>query len=64
MPEHQKRVIEEKHELDEKRRKLHDFMEKSEIYKLLPADEQTRLTQQAYVMSLYSDILAARISAF
>lgn len=64
MPEHQKRVIEEKHELDEKRKRLHEFMEKSEIFKLLPEDERMLLIHQAYVMSLYSDILAQRIARF
>lgn len=63
MPEHQKRVLFEKQELDDRRRKLWDFLG-GNVFKTLPVDEQDRLTRQSEAMSEYSKILAERIKHF
>lgn len=61
---HQERVVTEKAELDEKREKLHAFIDSSPIYKALPEEDRLRLTRQASAMGTYSDILGERIAAF
>ena len=63
MKEHQKRVIDEKQELDGKLSRLHKFFE-GEVFLSLPPDEQARLLHQAEVMDQYSTILRERIEAF
>ncbi len=59
----QKRVIEEKQELDTKRDKLTEFLKSPNRIKV-PEDEQERLTRQLAVMEVYSGILAERIVHF
>jgi hypothetical protein len=61
---HQKRVVQEKAELDEKVAKLDAFIAESETFKGLPADEKKRLLRQLVYMESYSAILAQRIAAF
>lgn len=63
MKPHQLRVIEEKRELDDKRKKLDTFIG-SEKFKAIPLEERWRLTRQASHMMAYSDVLGERIKAF
>jgi len=60
---HQKRVVDEKAELNEKLNKLRQFF-LSEQYYSLDREEMLRLQKQAEVMQAYSDILSERISHF
>lgn len=63
LPPHQKRVIEEKRELDERRQKLEAFFDTS-TFAQLDADEQGRLNAQYNAMATLSRILSERISVF
>ena len=63
MHEFQKRVVEEKKELDIKRDKLTEFL-KGDTFKNLSEEEQDRLNRQLLVMEEYSNILAERIVNF
>lgn len=63
MEPHQKRVLEEKEELDGRITKLSDFSNGS-IFPTLPADEQLRLKRQFSIMRDYSSTLGDRINAF
>ena len=63
MKPHQERVVIEKTELDEKRKKLTAFIG-GDVYRTLGDLEQSRLNRQLEAMTLYSNILAERISAF
>lgn len=60
----QKRVVAEKLELDEKRRKLNSFIKSDTQFLLLDCNEQERLRLQLKAMTRYSDILDERILAF
>lgn len=60
---HQKRVIAEKKELDERGDKLEQFI-LSEKFKTLPAAEQERMKRQLEIMGEYSEVLGERIAAF
>lgn len=60
---HQKRVIEERDELDEKIAKLGQFIY-SQTRDELPEIEVLRLGMQLKVMNFYSEILGTRIVAF
>ena len=60
----QKRLVAEKLELDEKRRKLNSFIESDTQFLLLHCSEQERLRLQLKAMTRYSDILDERILAF
>lgn len=64
IPPHQKRVIDEKRELDEKLVKLSDFINASPIFAGLSATEQANLKAQRTAMEAYSCILADRIVGF
>jgi len=64
MQPHQQRVVDEKTELDEKAKKLSDFIGNSDIFLSLDAEEQERLREQNDIMWQYSEILGARIAAF
>lgn len=65
IPAHQKRVISEKLDLDEKLRQLLVFIEYSHAtFGSLSKEEQSRLRKQAEVMRQYSSILADRIALF
>lgn len=60
---HQRRVVIEKAELDEKLMKLRAFFG-TEIFAELDDAEMDRLQRQADCMSAYSDVLGERITAF
>ncbi len=64
MSPHQERVVAEKAELDEKARKLSDFIGNSSVFPTLDPAEQERLREQNDVMWQYSEILGRRIAAF
>lgn len=63
MQPHQERVVTEKKELDEKLSKLTAFYD-TPIFASLDQAERDRLHRQGHAMSVYSDILEERISAF
>ena len=63
LPPHQKRVIDEKRELDERKEKLEAFFE-TPTFAQLDADEQGRLHAQRGAMAAYARILGERISVF
>lgn len=61
----QKRVVEEKAELDAKLEKLNEFIKDPTNVKPVPdAEELKRLKNQASIMQTYSRILRDRIAAF
>ena len=60
---HQRRVVTEKKELDEKLTKLHEFFG-TETFSELDDAEIERLQLQAKIMGEYSLVLGARIAAF
>lgn len=64
MLDYQKRVVEEKAELDEKLSKLTDFVRSDFFSEEVNALEQARLVNQRKAMQSYSDILGERIAAF
>lgn len=64
MQPYQQRVVDEKADLDEKAKKLSDFIGTSEVFLTLDPAEQERLKEQCEVMWQYSEILGARIAAF
>jgi hypothetical protein len=59
----QQRVVKEKNELDERFAKLCMFCD-TPAFDSLDYEEQTRLRQQADIMSEYTSILGDRIAAF
>lgn len=61
---HQKRVVDEKTELDDKLSKLKSFIDGNAIFAGLPDDEKKRLVRQHSCMTEYSSILGERIAAF
>lgn len=63
MHPYQKRVIEEKAELDTKRQKLTFFIG-TEEWRRLDEQEKSRMNRQLEAMTLYSNILGERIAAF
>ncbi len=60
---HQRRVVQEKADLDEKLLKLRDFS-RTALFASLPADEQFRMGRQCALMEQYSAVLGERIAAF
>lgn len=64
MLEFQKRVIEEKKELDEKINKLFNFIYNSGAFTLVEDAEQDRMRDQFEIMNRYSQILGKRIKNF
>jgi hypothetical protein len=58
MEPHQQRVVAEKSELDEKSKKLGEFIELSPIFSGLSDDEKERLVRQKSCMGEYSEIRA------
>jgi hypothetical protein len=64
VPPHQQRVLNEKHELDERLSKLDAFILDNPLFTKLPPDEQERLTRQSKAMAVYSGILDERIACF
>jgi hypothetical protein len=63
LPTHQQRVIGEKAVLDDRLTKLRQFFG-APMFAGLSNDEQDRLQRQAVAMTVYSELLAARIAAF
>jgi hypothetical protein len=63
LPPHQLQVVDEKAELSEKLNNLEAFHYTATYAGIAPA-EQSRLTRQMYIMKLYEQVLAERISAF
>lgn len=63
MEDYQKRVVDEKKELDEKIKKLSFFLS-GKMIKSVSDEEKTRLENQKKAMREYSDILEERISNF
>lgn len=63
MQAHQERVITEKTDLDGKIERLTAFTSQ-ETFKLIPVEEQERMTRQLGIMRQYSGVLAERIAAF
>lgn len=63
MEPHQERAVIEKSELDKKRSKLAAFIG-GDTYRTLDRLEQSRLNRQLEAMTLYSNILAERITGF
>lgn len=63
MQPHQKRVVDEKADLDEKLEKLGDFCN-TPIFAGLDQAEQNRLNRQFLIMELYAQVLGERIAAF
>jgi hypothetical protein len=63
LPPYQKRVIDEKRELDERKEKLEAFFD-TPTFAQLDADEQGRLHAQRGAMAAYSRILCVRIAGF
>ena len=63
MQDHQERVVNERSELLERLAKLTAFVG-GKIYNTLDMAEQARLIKQVGIMTLYIEILDARIAAF
>lgn len=64
MEAYQRRVVDEKTELDAKHSKLVAFIESNPAFASLPSEDQQLLCGQAQVMKEYSQILANRIARF
>lgn len=64
MEPHQQRVIDEKNELDERAKKLSDFIGLNPIFAKIDGEEQERMKEQCEIMWEYSEILGKRIAAF
>ena len=64
MKPYQKRVVDEKAELDKKAKALSDFIGLSGEFENIDIEEQERLKVQNDIMWQYSEILGARIDAF
>ncbi len=63
MQEHEKRVVEEKKELDDKRVKLNLFI-KTDLFNNLQGMDKELLRKQLNIMDQYSDLLSERIRRF
>jgi len=63
MQDYQKRIIEEKNQLDMKLSDLNKFL-RSKKFSGLDPEDQFRMIGQSYAMTSYSDFLKDRIVAF
>lgn len=61
---HQQRVIQEKTELDERYRKLYDFIHGDNFFRVCDEPERERMIRQLNAMLAYSEVLGERIAAF
>lgn len=61
---HQQRVIDEKAGLDERAKKLSDFIGNNPMFETLDPEEQERMKVQNDLMWQYSEVLGERIAAF
>lgn len=59
----QERVVTERNELDERIKRLIEFVDGSQFFQL-PADERSRMRAQLATMKVYSRILGERIENF
>jgi hypothetical protein len=64
MPPYQKRVLDEKEQLDERIEKLEGYLDDTDRVAKLSPDEQELLGRQLSAMQEYSAILEERISLF
>lgn len=64
MKPHEQRVVDEKSEIDEKARKLSEFIGNNPLFEDLDPAEQERMKEQNDIMWQYSEILGKRIAAF
>lgn len=64
MQPHQRRVVEEKNDLDTRAKKLSDFIGLNPAFDEIDSAEQERLKEQCEIMWQYSEILGKRIAAF
>ena len=64
MEPHQQRVVDERIELDERAKKLSDFIGLNPVFETIDAEEQERMKEQCEIMWQYSEILGKRIAAF
>ena len=64
MQPYQKRVIDEKLELDEKARKLSEFIGNNPLFDNIAPEEQELMKEQCETMWEYSEILGKRIEGF
>ena len=64
MEDYQKRVIEEKNDIDKKLYNLGIFLDSKFCAENVADPELKRLKRQKKIMELYSDVLAERIDAF
>lgn len=64
MKPHQQRVLAEKSELDERAKKLSEFIALNPVFLAIDPEEQERLKEQCEIMWQYSEILGRRIAAF
>lgn len=65
IPAYQQRVIDEKRELDENIKRLNEFMcTPLSLFGVLPAEEQTSMSNQLLAMTAYSVALGERIARF
>ena len=64
MKPHQQRVIDEKNELDERAKKLGEFISTNPLFETLDPNEKERMRLQSDLMRQLSEILALRIAAF
>lgn len=61
---HQQRVVDELKELKEKRTKLLEFIQQSDVFKVLEQIDKDLLTEQYEAMVWYDVILTKRIERF
>ena len=64
LPPHQQRVVAERAQLDDKREKLHAFMNGNSFFAVCDESERMRMHAQANAMARYSEALESRIAAF
>ena len=64
MKPHQQRVVDEKIELDDRAKKLSEFIGTNPLFDKLEPAEQERMKIQNDLMWQYSEILGQRIAAF
>lgn len=60
---YQRRIVEEKEDLDAKRAKLGEF-KNTDTFAKLPWEQQELLNTQAHIMTMYSAVLRERIAGF
>ena len=64
MQDYQQRVVNEKKELDEKRKKLEAFLFANDMTKKVSQEMFDLLTEQLLIMNIYSLVLYRRIALF